>query len=109
MEFYAYHGVLEQERIVGNTFLVDVRLQVDISSAIESDQVEDTISYAEVYELVKEEMHIPSNLLEHVAGRIVSQLKHRFPQIKGIRVAVSKPTPPIEGQIGYAKVEIEED
>lgn len=108
MEFYAYHGVLEQEKTVGNVFRVDVRFRADISKAIQSDNVDDTINYAEVYELVKQEMQKASNLLEHVAGRILHSLKKQFPQISEIKIGVTKVTPPIEGQLAYVKVEVED-
>ena len=74
MRFYAYHGVAEQERQVGNTFLVDLTLTAPLQRAVESDNLEDTINYAEVYETVREEMRIPSRVLEHVAGRILNKI-----------------------------------
>ncbi len=71
MTFFAYHGAMEQERKVGNSFVVDLHLFLDLTPAATSDNLEDTVNYASVYELVKEEMAIPSNLLEHAAGRII--------------------------------------
>ncbi len=99
MTFYAFHGVMEQERKVGNTFVVDLKLDVDLSSAIASDRLEDTINYADVYRLVKDIMLIPSNLLEHVAGRILNQLKQTYPSLLGIEVCISKINPPIGGDV----------
>ncbi len=106
MEFFSYHGVMEQERLVGNTFWVDVSLHVDVSKAIQSDCLEDTISYAEVYRLVRQEMEIPSNLLEHVAGRILHSLKTHFPQAGKICISVAKKNPPVGGQTKLAKVTV---
>ena len=74
-QFYAYHGVMPQERVVGNVFLVSLVVETDIAKATSSDKLEDTLSYAEIYEVIKAEMSIPSNLLEHVGGRIVNQLR----------------------------------
>ena len=104
MKFYAYHGVLEQERRVGNTFVVDLTLTAPLEKAVPSDQLEDTINYAEVYELTKQEMNIPSQLLEHVAGRICRALRHHFPQIEQIEIRVSKLNPPFGGDVHSASV-----
>ena len=104
MKFYAYHGVLEQERRVGNTFVVDLTLTAPLEKAVQSDQLEDTINYAEVYELTKQEMNIPSQLLEHVAGRICRALRHHFPQIEQIEIRVSKLNPPLGGDLPTASV-----
>ena len=104
MTFYAYHGVLEQERRVGNTFVVDLTLTAPLEKAVQSDQLEDTINYAEVYELTKQEMNIPSQLLEHVAGRICRALRHHFPQIEQIEIRVSKLNPPFGGDVHSASV-----
>ena len=104
MKFYAYHGVLEQERRVGNTFVVDLTLTAPLEKAVQSDQLEDTINYAEVYELTKQEMNIPSQLLEHVAGRICRALRHHFQQIEQIEIRVSKLNPPFGGDVHSASV-----
>lgn len=104
MKFYAYHGVLEQERRVGNTFVVDLTLTAPLEKAVQSDQLEDTINYAEIYELTKQEMNIPSQLLEHVAGRICRALRHHFPQIEQIEIRVSKLNPPFGGDVHSASV-----
>ena len=104
MKFYAYHGVLEQERRVGNTFVVDLTLTAPLEKAVQSDLLEDTINYAEVYELTKQEMNIPSQLLEHVAGRICRALRHHFPQIEQIEIRVSKLNPPFGGDVHSASV-----
>lgn len=104
IKFYAHHGVMEQERIVGNQFVIDALLTVPLVDAMESDNLEDTINYAQIYEVIKSEMGIPSNLLEHVAGRILTALKRTFPQLTAIELKVSKLNPPIEGEIQSASV-----
>ena len=104
IKFYAYHGVLEQERRVGNTFVVDLTLTAPLEKAVQSDQLEDTINYAADYELTKQEMNIPSQLLEHVAGRICRALRHHFPQIEQIEIRVSKLNPPFGGDVHSASV-----
>ena len=68
MEFKAYHGCLDQEKVRGNAFTVDFRGQLDLSKASESDNLNDTVNYGEIYEIVAEEMSIPSELLENVVS-----------------------------------------
>lgn len=99
MEFYAFHGHFDVEKVAGNRFLVDLKIDADCSRAGQSDQLEDTLDYQKAYLIVKEEMSVPSNLLEHVGQRIISRLKSEFMEIERISVKVSKMTPPMGGQI----------
>ena len=104
MEFKAYHGCLEQEKIRGNSFTVDFRGELDLSAAAESDNLNDTLNYGEIYEIVAEEMSIPSELLENVAGRIVKAIEKRFPQVVSFSVRVSKKRPPVDGVAQWSRV-----
>ena len=104
--FYAYHGVMPQEQTVGQEFLVSVRAGVDINMAMEHDMVEVTLDYGKVYQVIKREMDIPSQLVEHVAGRIARTLFGEFPQILSLDVSITKVNPPIGGDCGSAGVEI---
>lgn len=104
MKFYAYHGVADQERRVGNTFVVDLTLTAPLEKAIQSDNLDETINYATVYQLVKEEMALPSQLLEHVAGRILFRIKQQFPQTEEIELKVAKLNPPFGGDVYSAAV-----
>ncbi|MEN9918857.1 MAG: dihydroneopterin aldolase [Bacteroidota bacterium] len=104
IELHAHHGVMEQEKLVGNTFFVDVKIKVDISKATYSDDLMDTISYAEVYDLIKKEMSTPSHLLEHVGGRIIRTLRATFAEIEEIELKISKRNPPTGGQIDRASI-----
>ena len=79
VRFHAFHGVMPQERKVGADFLVNLRIGYPIERAMETDEVGDTLNYAEVYALVAEEMKQPSKLLEHVAERIVRSICLHFP------------------------------
>lgn len=106
VRFFAYHGVGEQETLVGNEFTINLRLKVNIERAMLTDDVTDTVSYADVYEAVKAEMAIPSKLLEHVSGRIVRRLFHDFPQIEEINLALAKRNPPMNADIESAGVEL---
>ena len=104
MEFRAYHGCLETEKVAGNLFVVDFSGQVDMADAIESDNLEDAVNYALVYDVIKNEMAQPSNLLEHVAGRIVKALAGKFPQLNSFSVRVSKRRPPVAGIVQWSRV-----
>ena len=104
MRFWAYHGCLESERSNGNLFLVDFRGELDMRKAAGSDNLEDTVNYGLVYDLVKEEMNIPSDLLENVAGRIVRRIAERFPEFARFSVRVSKRRPPVGGPVQWSRV-----
>ena len=88
MRFYAYHGVMEQERRVGGEYLVSLQVETDLSRAALSDAVADTVNYAELYEVVRRVMAEPSQLLEHVAGRIGQCVLEEFPQITALVEAI---------------------
>lgn len=104
MEFKAYHGCLEQEKIRGNSFTVDFKGELDLSAAAESDDLNDTLNYAEIYGIIADEMSIPSELLENVAGRIVKAIEERFPQLVSFSVKVSKKRPPVDGVAQWSRV-----
>ena len=95
VHFYAFHGVMPQEQKVGGEFLVDLRVGYPIEKAMETDEVSDTLNYAELYALVKQEMETPSRLLEHVAGRIARAIQERFPLVSSIDLKITKKNPPM--------------
>ncbi|MBR6538489.1 MAG: dihydroneopterin aldolase [Bacteroides sp.] len=105
LRFYAYHGVMPQEQVVGNEYIVNLRMKVDVSKAMASDEVADTVNYAEVFEAIKKEMEIPSKLIEHVAGRITKRLFKEFPTIEEITLKLSKRNPPMGADIDAAAIE----
>ncbi|MDR0834568.1 MAG: dihydroneopterin aldolase [Candidatus Symbiothrix sp.] len=106
MKFHAYHGVMAQERKVGNTYTVDLKLAFDFSRAMQTDDLNDTINYAAVYALIDREMAIPSNLIEHLAARILEKIHASFPQIKQLEIRVAKQNPPFGGDVKQAAVVI---
>ena len=108
MEFYAFHGHFEVEKVVGNQFLVNLTIEADCSLAAQTDRLEDTLDYQKAYLAVKEEMAVPSDLLEHVAQRIINRLKNEFPEVWKVKVKVSKMNPPMGGQIEKVSVTLEE-
>lgn len=104
--FYAYHGVGLQETKVGNEYCISLRLKTDISKAAHSDDVNDTINYAHIVDLLKEEMNIPSKLIEHVSMRIVNRLFENFPTIESIEFKLNKRNPPMGADIESAGIEM---
>ena len=106
LHFFAYHGVAPQETMVGNEYTLSLRLKTDITRAMATDDVADTLNYAEIHQAIKEEMSIPSKLLEHVCGRIVRRLFHDFPVLEHIDLKLSKRNPPMGADIASAGVEI---
>lgn len=106
MRFYAHHGCFEQERAIGTNFRVDLRFETDTRRAEQSDNIEDTVSYLDVYQVVKREMAVPSNLLEHVARRICDAVLVEFQQIDSVTATVYKLNPPLGGQMDSVSVEI---
>lgn len=106
VRFHAFHGVLPQEGIVGNDYLVNLVLDYDFSSAMKTDDLQETLNYAEVYQKVREEMVVPSKLLEHVAGRIAHRLFSDFPEIQKLQLSITKVNPPMGADSDGAGVEV---
>ena len=95
---------LEQEKVRGNSFTVDFRGELDLSAAADSDNLNHTVNYADIYEIISYEMSIPSELLENVAGRIVKEIEKRFQQFVSFSVRVSKKKPPVDGVAQWSRV-----
>lgn len=106
IEFHAFHGVLPQETEIGGQYVVDISMTVLDEQSTETDSLEHTVNYAEVYEVVKEEMAIPSKLIEHVAGRIARRVRDEFPLVSQVRIILTKKHPPIAGANINAKIEL---
>ena len=77
MEFHAYHGCLEHERELGNTFIVSVTMELDTTHAGKTDELDHTLNYQIVYDVVEGQMNIPSKLIEHVGQRILDSIFNR--------------------------------
>lgn len=106
MEFFAFHGVYEEERVKGNKFEVDLSIDYPFEGQVADDLLENTIDYAALYELVKVVMDKPANLLEHLAVTIRDSITQQFPQIEKVSVTVSKFNPPINGRCARAEVTV---
>ena len=107
MEFYAFHGHFDVEKVAGNRFLVNLKIEADCSRAAQTDNLEDTLDYQKAYVAVKEEMAVSSDLLEHVCQRIISRIKSEFREAQKVSVKVSKMNPPMGGQIERVSLTME--
>lgn len=109
MRFYAHHGCFEQERAIGTHFRVDLRFDTDTRCAEMTDNIADTVSYLDVYQVVKREMVKPSNLLENVARRICDGVLRQFSAVEDVTAKVYKLNPPLGGQMDSVCVEVRAD
>ncbi len=107
LRIYAHHGVLPEETITGTYYLVNLEMHLYLWKASESDDLNDTVNYAEVNEIIHSEMKIPSKLLEHVCGRIINKIHSEFPQINFIKIKLTKTSPPMKGEMKGVSVEFE--
>lgn len=106
IRIFCYHGCLPEEEKIGGWYETDIEADVEMKDAIRSDDLSKTADYAEINNIVRNEMSIRSKLVEHVAGRIATALLKQVPRINEVLVTVSKLNPPIEGQAERFSVSI---
>lgn len=104
MEFYAYHGCFTEEQIVGNRFMVDLKIEANCQKSSETDDINDAVNYQVAYQIIKKEMEIKSHLLENIAARILKSLFNNLPKIDVATVKVAKINPPMGGKIDKTSV-----
>lgn len=107
LDFYGYHGVFPEETKLGQRFVVDLVLGVELSEAGKTDDLTKTINYADIFQTVKAivEGH-PFKLVEAVAEKIAKDLLDNFPLVQNCTVKLIKPNPPIPGHYSSVAVEI---
>lgn len=97
---FGYHGVFKEERIHGQTFIADVELNLDLNKASESDDLNSTIDYSKVVDLVVEEIQGEAvNLIERLAGRIAEKIKTVFPDVTKVVITLHKPHAPVDAEV----------
>ena len=106
LKFHGYHGVHETERTNGNSFEIDLELEVDFEQAATADDIHLTIDYEEVYRIVQKQLEGSSYLLEHLAHKILNALYDRYQNLEKISVKVSKLNPPLGGECKRASVKL---
>jgi dihydroneopterin aldolase len=107
LSFFGYHGVLPEENKLGQKFIVDAVLHVDLEEACNSDQVFDTVSYAEVYEIIQYQVTIKQyKLLEALAENIAREILQKHRKVQEVEITIKKPEAPVNGIFDYFGVEI---
>lgn len=104
IKLYAYHGCLREEALIGSDYRVDLCVKSDLKKSAISDKLVDTVDYVTLNSIVKEEMAIRSELLEHVARRIIKRIENEFNNVKEIKIEVAKINPPIGGNVESVSV-----
>lgn len=97
VHLFAHHGVMPQEQKIGAWFTIDIKLEISDHGCASSDDIEGTVSYADVFDILRQEMAQPSKLLENVCQRISRRLYDTFGQITAIAITLCKDTPPMGG------------
>lgn len=105
---FSFHGCLMEEAKIGSDYRVDLEIKTDLRKSSLSDELKDTVDYVLLNRIVVEEMAIRSNLLEHVAHRIIARIFGEIPEVSRIVLAVSKLNPPIGGDVEAVTIEMEE-
>jgi 7,8-dihydroneopterin aldolase/epimerase/oxygenase len=104
---FGHHGYLDAERKFGQRFLVDLWVDVD-ETAADTDDIDNTVDYRDVAELVREVFAGPERLLlEALAGAIADGILERFPAARGVRVRVRKPDVVLDPPVDHAAVILE--
>lgn len=107
LAFYGYHGLLPQEKILGQKFFIDLELFLPLHQAGSTDNVDKTVNYAEVYQTVKNIVENERyNLLEALAESMAQTILERFFQVEQVAVQVKKPEAPVQGIFEYFSVTI---
>ncbi len=106
MEFFAYHGCFKEEQVIGTKFSIDLFLEVDTTVAEKSDNLQDTVNYQKVYQLIKKEMATTSKLLEHVGRRILDRIANELPAVVHARIKIRKLNPPLGGKMDFVSLEL---
>ncbi|OEH84376.1 dihydroneopterin aldolase [Desulfuribacillus stibiiarsenatis] len=107
MQFYGYHGVLQEEQILGQPFIIDIELYLPLSGAGINDSIDQTVHYGMVYEDVKAIVETRRfDLIEALAETIATEVLLNYPIVEEIKVQIQKPQAPVKGIFSYMGVEI---
>lgn len=107
MAFFGYHGVMKEESVLGQKFILSVKLYLNTKEAGMSDDLTKTISYAEVYNRIKKQVEtMRYQLLEALSENIAKDILSDFDLVKGVTVEVKKPEAPVPGIFDYMAVKI---
>jgi len=103
LHFHSFHGIHEEEKVIGNEYIVNA--SVDFQEELEIiNSINDTVNYADIYNIIRERMNVPTPLLETVVMEIGNEIHNEFPHLKNINISLQKMNPPIEGIEGSAGI-----
>jgi len=107
LAFYGYHGVMLEENTLGQRFRIDLECGMDLSAASQTDEVTQTVSYADIYDIIKEATeHTRYKLIEALAQHIVDRLFSNFEAFEWIKIRIRKPEAPIPAVAGEFAIEL---
>ncbi|MEQ5791063.1 dihydroneopterin aldolase [Muricauda sp. NFXS6] len=106
IRIHSNHGCLKEEMLIGSDYRVDLEITADLSQPAASDQLSETVDYVHLNNIIKEEMTVRSNLLEHVAKRIIDRIFEEIIEVTQVEVEVSKINPPIGGDVESVSVKL---
>ena len=108
LEIFANHGLFEEENKLGQKFIFDIECELNYKKALFSDEMTDSISYADIADVVvKTATTNTYNLLERLVGEILKNIFNEFTQIEKIKLTVNKPTAPISYHFEKCGVKVE--
>lgn len=108
MEFYAYHGVYEEERKIGGKYIVDVLIYTNAENALLHDDLNSTINYEQIYKAVEISMQQSAKLIEHLAYNIINEIRLFVKQEDRIKLKIKKMHPPLGAKVDASVIEIED-
>lgn len=106
IKIYAYHGCMVEESKIGSDYIVDIAVKADLSKSAKSDALLDTVDYVHLTQIVHQEMAIRSELLEHVAKRILDSVIAKLTMVKKATIWIAKINPPIGGNVEKVSVKM---
>lgn len=105
---FANHGCLREETKIGSDYRVDLEIKANLETSATTDNLSDTVDYVLLNRIVKEEMSVPSDLLETVAKRIITRVLNELLLVEKVTVSVSKINPPIGGDVEMVTIKMTE-
>jgi dihydroneopterin aldolase len=105
---FAYHGCLKEETMIGSDYRVDLTVKANLQTSSKTDKLSDTVDYVFLNHVIKEEMALPSHLLETVAKRILTRIFNEDTKVTRATVSVSKLNPPIGGDVARVTIKMTE-
>ncbi|WP_372754185.1 dihydroneopterin aldolase [Mariniflexile sp.] len=108
IRIFAHHGCLKEETKIGSDYLVSLEVEANLQKSSKTDKLTDTVDYVFLNRIIKDEMAIPSQLLETVAKRILNRILKEDKMVKKATVWVSKINPPIGGDVEKVTIKMSE-